>query len=265
VDWVSFYGKRFRRLGEELGLYLRHGWRPSPPAAVRFVVYGVGRVGSELLVELLDNHPRLCCDAEILDLPLVRPLRYAALRSSLAGTPVYGFKLLTHHMLRCSGRRWDEAGESFLHRMHRDGWRILHLRRRDRLRQAVSVMASQQRQQWHHRRGDGQRPVSVRVDVPELLQRLDFSRRRQEEEVAALGDLPRLELYYEDHLENGELQQVTARRVFEWLDLDPVPVSTSLVRSSPRRLEDFIANYGEVERALRQSGQEDLLPPSSAE
>ncbi|MDY7094121.1 MAG: Stf0 family sulfotransferase [Acidobacteriota bacterium] len=268
ADWIWFYGKRVRRLGEELGLGLRYSLQPGrrrrPPAAVRFVIYGVGRVGSELLVELLDNHPRLRCDAEILDLPLIRPLRYANLRSALAESPVYGFKLLTHHMLRCSRRRRGASGESFLHRLHRDGWRILHLRRRDRLRQAVSVMASQQRKHWHHRQGDGRRPQAVQIDVPALLQRLDFSARRQQEELAALGDLPRLELFYEDHLKTFELQQATARRVFQWLDLEPVPVSTSLVPSSPRRLEDFIANYDEVERALRGAGLDDLLPPAAA-
>ena len=73
-----------------------------------FVVFGMGRTGSSLLVSLLDSHPAICCEGEILNhqnwrgawRPLEwivrrQPMPYLAYRRRLAqrrtGCLAYGF------------------------------------------------------------------------------------------------------------------------------------------------------------------------------
>lgn len=75
-----------------------------------FVVFGMGRSGSTLLASLLNAHPSIHCDGEILSpvywhrrrrplrLPMLRyPLFYIRYRQLVAqyrhGASVYGFKL----------------------------------------------------------------------------------------------------------------------------------------------------------------------------
>ena len=66
--------------------HLRDGL-PLTAAEPRFVIVTTGRTGSELLVSLLDSHPRIMCDSEILSIPRAFPRRFVLRRSALRAGP----------------------------------------------------------------------------------------------------------------------------------------------------------------------------------
>jgi hypothetical protein len=246
---VVFYAtRRALRKAEELRVYALGGLRGPRRGGVKFLLVGDGRMGSELLIDLLGSHPRVRCDGEVLDLPIARPARYVECRARLARRPVYGWKLLTYQLERIHARL---GAETFLADLAAAGWRIIHLKRRNLFRQAVSAMVAVQRRQWHSKRGDEPLPGRLALDADQLLARLDALRQRAAVEASALHGLRRLNLTYEDDLMRPELHQATAEKVFSFLDLEPAPVASAYVRITPRRTADFISNYDQIVETLR--------------
>lgn len=231
-------------------------------AEPRFMIVTVGRTGSELLVSLLDSHPKITCDGEILELrqPFPGQLVFRrALRARLHGQ-AYGFKLLSRH----ARQHHPYNPAPFVHRFHERGFRIIVLDRRDRLEQAMSVIRAEGRPA-HHRRSDETRFVPMRVDPVAVLTALFLI----EEGVAfvrdTLKEIPKLELVYEDDLREAPHQQRTVDRVCSFLGLDPAPVKTELLRLTPRSASDQVENFDEVAALLSQTRFAELVAASGVD
>lgn len=217
--------------------------------AERFVILTSGRTGSALLVDLLDSHPDIVCDPEVLKDPPAYPARFLAGRATLAalgGASAYGFKINRSHL----GYLPLTDHDLFLHRLSGDGVHLFRLSRRDALGQAISAVVAPQTQ-WHWRRGDSAELRPPTVDPAQVLLGLDVMERSERGLDAALASLPHLRFTYEDDLVEPADQQATVDRICTRLALTRVPVSSDLVRRSPRRLEDRVANFDEVVKALR--------------
>lgn len=59
----------------------------------RFVIFGQGRSGSQLLCDLLDSHSQIRWDKEILSQPTLRPYQLILNRALLSSCNAYGFKV----------------------------------------------------------------------------------------------------------------------------------------------------------------------------
>src|SRR4051794_949293 len=103
----------------------------------RFVIYCRGRDGSTLLVDLLNQLPGVHCDGEILHARVLASWLYVQACESIASGEVYGFKLLSHHLTHVQ-RVSDPA--AFLRRLDSSGYKIIHLRRENMLRQILSAL-----------------------------------------------------------------------------------------------------------------------------
>ena len=57
-------------------------------------------------------------------------------------------------------------------------------------------------------------------------------------------------IYETDILDNTKHQE-TADRIFDYLGLNPHPVTTDLKRITVDRLQDMIINYEEIEKRLK--------------
>lgn len=224
----------------------------------RFIVHSLGRSGSTLLTDLLACHPDIECDGEILSHRLVvtSPERLVRDRARLFRSRTYGFKMRPRH--------YSDQGiadpAAFLQRLHADGWRVLHLERRNLLRIALSWVASRQTGVVHRTFRDRSRAVA-RGYVPIDLLREQLARVSREVAVeeAALARVPHLRLSYEDDLVQEDTRQPIMNRVFDYLDLPPARVSTKYVRLSSDRFEDFVENYDEMAAALAGTQYEPFL------
>ncbi len=216
---------------------------------VRFVIVTPGRTGSELLVELLNSHPDIVCDPEILDQRRVLPDRFVAgraTRAGLSGAKAYGFKLFCGHFGYQPMRDRDE----FLRQLSDEGVRLIFLRRENRLDQAVSsVVAAQTR--WHWRRQDGGTFAPLTVDAVEVLVMAYLFEESEQYLESILAPLPHLRLVYEDNLIDPAAQQATVDLICADLGLPSALAKSNLVRLTPPRLENVIANFAEVADLVR--------------
>jgi hypothetical protein len=156
-------------MARELAVYQRTWRRPDRGPSLRLVIFGSGRTGSSLLMDLLNSHPEIECEDEIPSHRVLSARRFLDARAALSRRPVFGFKLKLHH-LTTQGIT-DPA--AFLGRLHAGGCRIVHLTRRDRLRQALSSAVARQRLAQHQTvAGRQPRPGPFRIDVPWLIRRM---------------------------------------------------------------------------------------------
>jgi hypothetical protein len=162
------------------------------------------------------------------------------------GSHAYGVKLLAHQ----ARNRHGDAG--VLQDLRADGWQVLHLRRRNLLRHALSFI-DVERGQPHVAVGaaNGFEPIEVE---PEYLIAGIIGLEAATEIVAGhLAPGPDIELVYEDDLRTEDSQARTAEKLFEWLGVPTTAASPRFVRRTPKRLQDAIANYDEVAKLIRQT------------
>lgn len=220
--------------------------RPSLPPR-RFVIFGRGRCGSTLLVSLLDSHPDIQCDGEILHFRKLSPLFHVKCFAAAAKRPVYGFKLLTYQLRQVQPIPDPRA---FLHELHGQGFRFIHLYRDNLLRHALSNIYARQAT-FHRRRED--KPAKYKklnVVTEEVIKWIRASEQTARFEWEMLQDLPHIDVNYETDLAQAESHGATVAKVCRFLDLPPAEPRTDLVKVTPRAIGDFVANYEELREAL---------------
>ena len=221
---------------------------PTPDS--RFVIFGTGRSGSQLLVDLVGQHPDVICDGELLAQPQRFPLgvvRLAADGAARRGARSHGFKLLAYQL-----RALSRPGHDLLGRLHETGTRLVHIDRSDALRRALSNMSAR-RTGWHRRTSARHEHEPFHVDPGELAGELGWFEKQHAIETEALGSLPRLALMYEPDLQQRAAHQATADRLFEWIGVRSVPVETRLQKLLPHALDEVVSNPTEMKAWLRRS------------
>lgn len=215
----------------------------------RFIVLSEGRAGSEALVTRLNSHPAILCDGEILYTKRLQPERLVLGRTRLAGIRgyrAYGFKVLTKHLL-VTQRQARLA--DYLTRLEAKGWLIVHLRRRNRLHQAISGLRANVTQ-FHFEVGQAPTFEPLHVEPASLLEALQIFESAEAEAGEMLRGLEHLRLVYEDDMETDDAQQRTVLRITAGLGLEGVPTSTLQARVNPRSVRDMVDNYDTVVATL---------------
>jgi LPS sulfotransferase NodH len=235
-------------------MYARGVLPGLPRPAQRFVIFAQGRSGSTLLTDLLNSNPDVRCDDEILTFHHRWPVRYAAAHTVGHRVGAWGFKVKIYQLI--DAQRTD-PGE-FLRRMHREGWLVIYLHRRNVVRQALSASIAKERGGHYHQTA-GDRPIGpVVIDAADVVRRVRQREHFGELEAAALSDVPHLALTYEDDLARPEDHQRTADRIFDLAGVARSPVETVLERISSDPLAG-VANRDEVRDALAAAGYAHLL------
>jgi LPS sulfotransferase NodH len=234
--------------------WARRGRLPS----TRFVIFAQGRSGSTLLVDLLNSHPQISCLAEIFAGHVISgvrdPVGFAEGLLGLGRLPAGGFKVKIYQISR--DQRRDPA--EFLARFHRRGWKLIHLRRENVLRQAVSDLRSEMTREFHQvgarePAAGGRAPVAI--PPRSLLESMARRREYLAAEERALAGLPHLTLRYEQDLLEPEARARAMDRVFAYLGLPPHRAETAFRKVLSSDLSQVLANYEQVRRALVEAGE----------
>ena len=236
-----------KHVAKEASAYARATVARGTPLRAKFVIMTRGRAGSGLLVDLLNSHPQIRCQTELLHDRMLFPRRYLRANERLARLPVFGFKLLSYQMI---GVQKLASPAGFLHELAGDGYSVIYLWRRNLLRQILSLLYAAERRSFHSHAGDDVAHTTIRVDPAIVLSWLEFSTRLGEWERSVLAELPYVDVTYEDDLSRSEAQQATVARITTRLGLEPAPVQSTLTPSTPRALDDFVANADELRRSL---------------
>jgi LPS sulfotransferase NodH len=226
---------------------------------IRFIVYGQGRSGTSLLLDLLRSHPDIHCDSEILSRRssgrLLSPARYIRAKAFIPPGRAYGCKVKIYELTEQQGLSDPNA---FLRGLADDGWKVIHLTRTNLFRKAVSLVLAKERGRFTERRDQGEDIALGRwtLDPDEVVTAMRERHRYDLLEAEALDGVPHLSFTYEEDLLRTERHDPTCARIFEHLGLEPVPVATRLVRTSTDRVRDYVGNYDELIAAVRAVGLE---------
>src|SRR6185369_9133543 len=113
----------------------------------------------------------------------------------------------------------------FLQGHHREGWRIIYLKRENLLRAALSNFIAARHQRYSVPKDAAGALEKTHVECGKLLELLDWYQRIADEEAAALAGIPHLPLTYEHDLVAAARHQDALDRVFAYLGLLPAPVA----------------------------------------
>jgi len=223
----------------------------------KFVITTTGRTGSNLLVELLNSHPKICCESELLVKKVFFPMRYLYASEKLSSHAVYGFKLNTYNF----GVQRIEEPVKFVRTLYDHGYKFISLKRRDIIRQAISRILAIRRGKYHFRKQDplDMQMLSVNISPDCLKEELDFFRHQRELEESMLDGIYHLTLYYEDHLSNADEHQLTLNQTCHHLGVSTASVSSDLIKTTPEDLSSVIENYSELIKSLKFLGHLDPL------
>lgn len=238
----------------------------------RFIVFSSGRSGSTLFMELLNGHPDVYSEGELMNpgyghVPrpwLIKVFRffpgplifYRMIRNRKR--KVYGFTLFAYHFKKIEKR---------VQQLSKAGWKIIYLRRRNIVNQALSNVMAQETAHWHRRMEPGQghqpppeSPPEKKAIAPgKFLHGLKTFTTWRDWEGKALQGIPHLEVIYEDMLENRENWQATMEKVFQFLGVRPANVNSGLAKTYPRPYAEIISNYEELLKTVKRSRYACLL------
>ncbi|MEO1401282.1 MAG: Nodulation protein H [Cyanobacteria bacterium J06635_1] len=231
--------------------------RQRPLPANCFVIFGRGRSGSTLLVDLLNCHPQIFCAGEILRQPVLMPIWRVRRHALPHAHQVYGFKLLTYQLREVQPLPSDTY---FLQALQQQGYRIIYLKRNNFLRQAISLIRAET-WRFHQRGSDSGYAQPVTINIDQLIRYIQGFEAKCDYETRALSTLPHLSLTYETDLALEAQQRQTENRLFEYLELPPVAVKTRLKKLVAPSLADAIANYSAVQQALLPTKYSRFLEP----
>ncbi|BAP55707.1 hypothetical protein THII_1410 [Thioploca ingrica] len=238
-----------RSMGHEIRSYLRLLLKKDL-LNNKFVIFGQGRTGSNLVRTLLQSHPQIICQGEVFMryyLKVFMPKFF--LQGQLAKYPsnkVYGFQLQPFHL---SFHQVD--GKAFLSHLHNQGWKIIYLKRRNWLHQKISALIAIRKNKWHYRASEAKTDKSPKIHLNgnEIIKELEKKGLDYTKDKEMLDSLPYLEIIYEDDLLTAAQHQPTADKIFAYLNLSSAFVKTSL-QKTPYKISEVIENYEEIANLL---------------
>ena len=231
------------------------------PAEQSFVLFGRGRSGSTVLVDLLDSHPDICCLGEVLRYPTFFPLSYVNRLLAEPDAPIRGFKLLSYQVRDMKRPAHSDALRDWI---VENQVRIFHMKRDDLLRHAVSNIYARRREAFHSTDRKADQFKRIEVTPSELLSWMSGSEQLVQFEEDWLGTLPRETIVYERDLSTVERQAATRRRVLNTFGL-PADAGheTDLRPVTPRNLDALLSNFDEIRAALERTKYAHFLDTSA--
>lgn len=217
----------------------------------KFVIYTRGRTGSTVLSDLLNCHPEIFCDVEIFNFLYSKNIvsypglyiRSCSKRAAINKKSTYGFKV------KIAQLRYEHKYsnyEKILNDLNLRGWKFIYLKRDNFLRHKLSNIMTAESQIFHIVNSDSIKMPKIRIDCNSLLKGIKFSEEVEKTEKENLRNIPHLTLTYESDIIDNSKHQMTADKVFSYLNLKSSTVSTNYKRIIPDNLEDTILNYNEL-------------------
>lgn len=213
----------------------------------RFVIFGRGRSGSTLLVDLLNSSADIYCDSEILNRPVFSIYGHIENCSMMHPARIYGFKLLSYQVR--SVHKLSEP-QAFLDQLVNGlNYKMIYITRKNLLRQTLSKHYAAFRNSWHEKGGQVRRP-KMKVNLPILLKNLDEGYQLGLYEENCISSVDHLPLTYEEDLSEPDRQIETVNKIADYLDTERFKTNTSLKKITSNSYADFIENYEEMATAL---------------
>ena len=243
-------------------------------------MFHIGRCGSTVLGQLLNQHPRIYWASELYSPIFYRWQKANAGVETVGCMPVDAIHYLTQSMRAARHRHYGFEMKPFHFRLigysvksyldHLDSLGFSHyvlLDRRNRLRKVVSSLIAHERgRPYHIGRRSKAKLNRIRIEVDNV--RIDFDQKPLVEYLAdyevqieslkaALDDNYVLSLTYEEDIRENPVKAYF--RVCDFIGVQPEKASIKLSRTNPFPLEAMVENLDEVRESLRGTPYERML------
>lgn len=219
---------------------------PSFDPPQKFVIFTSGRSGSTLLVDLINSNPNIHCDLELLKRRVFSPMNLIKTHAKCSTQDTYGFKLLSYQLKNVQTgikNKW-----MFLDKLvNKEGYKLIHLERENKAKQALSIIYAFYRGKWHNQKGSAQKQtLQFELDPAVLYKFIKESEILREFEAEMLEGQEYVHISYERDLADATRRDETIQKVSDWIGVDAVKPETSLRKVTPSKLSTMISNKQEV-------------------
>lgn len=240
-------------------VYLSYILRLRKQNSKRVLIFAQGRTGSTLLESLLCSTGHFVKSGEVLGSTrseIKYPFQYISGLSNIATSDNFIFHLKIYHLTR--DRTEEVEPTTFLNKIHKDGWKIIFLQRKNKLNHVLSNAIAERRSDYH-KYDDSKEIFHFHMD-PGILQnkieeRLSFER----SEIEALAGLDYLNISYEEDLEKSINHQNSVDKILDFLGLERRDCSTGLKKINTSSQKEVIQNYDEIVSLLKEKGWSEYL------
>lgn len=249
---------------------------------MKFVIAASQRSGSVFLENSLNSHPDVHCYGELMlgigghrdvEVPgflhrrrqqrhlysmvksgvALRPARFVDDAYSERDEQAVGFRVMHRH-----------TRKPLVNYLHQVGARVIFLERRNLLRQVVSrrVMHTRQREigVGSAHSTSGAFSETIHLDPQDVLRSIDHLVTDQERSRQLFAALPSISLTYEDlPSADGAINSPQGTQICDFLEISQLSLSSDLVRTGGRSLEETVANFDQVADTLARSTHHGLL------
>jgi len=223
----------------------------------KFLIFAQGRTGSTLLTDLLHSNSNIFMFGEIFNKRVIRnvknPVRYANTLASIQfRSSIVGFKVKLYHFLKEQNVDVTETLKQF----EADGWKIIYLERKNKLEQSLSNMIAKRRGSFHNTSNNNESVIKDLVfdlSYDDLIRKIERREKYTEQEYEALKKVKYLHITYEDDLLDSQKHQQTADKIFNYIGVPSVPVSSKFKKINNKPKNELIKNWEELETKLKMS------------
>lgn len=251
--------RRLLYLRREFIAYYCYFFKQKKPNQVRVVIFAQGRTGSTLLESLICASGHFQKKGELLDTvrgEILFPMHFIRGLSKRKPDENFIFHIKVYQLTRDRKRPVDPS--IFLNTLYNDGWKIIYLKRRNKVKHALSNIVAETRGAYHKFEHKNEM-LSIDINIDRFVNLVNDRCKFENLEENILKDLDYLEIVYEDDLEKNETQQQTVNRILDYLGLERRKVSTEYKKVNTRPLSDLISNYDEFVERMEQEGWEAFL------
>lgn len=256
---------RLKHRTKEAIAYVLNYTRPIPSNQLRVVIFAESRTGSTLLESLLCSTGYFTQNGELLNTSkgeIRFPLTfvYGLLKSKPQNNFIFHVKITQ----LTKDRKHPVDPAFFLETLYKDGWKIIYLRRKNKVKHVLSTYFAKNRNLRYqldiwHKFDDKPEKLNIYIDCEKFIEKVKKRIDRDVREKKALANVQYHEVIYEDDLERSELHQKTVNRILNYLSLEHKQVSTNLKKVNNQSLEELISNYEEFVECLKKSGWSKFL------
>lgn len=231
-----------------------------------FLILGKARCGSTFLRDLLNSHPRILAFGEIFrdttaigwDLPRLEAERQSpALLEKMRSDPVrfldedvfggqpaqlaaVGFKIFYYHAQEEPRRRiWEHLRE----RGERGDLRVIHLKRRNSLREFLSLRRAELTKEWYRTKEPAGEEAPLELGFEECLRFFEYACERKQHFDRFFAAAPGIELFYEELVADPERETT---RVQRFLGAPVRRLRAAVVKQARLPLPRALANYAQL-------------------
>lgn len=251
--------KKVLLLRRELIAYYCHYFKQKSENQVKVVIFAQGRTGSTLLEDLLSKAGDFQSYGELFHKSrgeILYPLHFIRGLPKRKPDVHFIFHVKIYQLTRDRKRPVDVS--DFLETLYDEGWKIIFLRRRNKVKHVLSNYVLKARGTGH-KYDNKQEIFRVQVDtkkfIPWVYQRIRF----EEAEKKVLQHVGYHEVVYEDDLESQDKHQETVNNIFDYLSLERKEVSTRHKKVNTVPLDELIINYDQFEKRIIQEGWGEFL------